>query len=225
MTKANSSGKQAVLGEMMERKVSAIIRTADRALAADAMQSVVEGGFRLIEFTLTTPDALELVAQFAGNADLLVGAGTVMSPKEARDAVSAGARFIVSPVCDAEVVAEANRLDVVSIPGTYTPTEMMAAVRCGADLLKLFPAPPGGPVYARQILGPFPHLRIFPTAGVTPENFIDFLDAGCVGVGFTVSLFDPEDMANRDFEAIRSRAAGIIERLSGWQREKRRADG
>ncbi len=201
---------------ILQARTSAIIRTQEQALASDAMQAAVEGGFRMIEFTLTTPGALELVATFSKRTDLLVGAGTVMSRELAREAVSAGARFLVSPICDPAVVAEARALNAASIPGAFTPTEMEQAWRLGADFVKIFPAPPGGADYIEAIRGPLPHLRLFPTAGVTPDNFTRWLDAGCVGVGFVKSLFDPADLARRDFGAIRERARRITSQLGEW---------
>ncbi len=195
-------------------QVSAIIRTEDQELAARAMEAVVDGGFRVIEFTLTTPGALELIAQFSRRPDLTVGAGTVMTPAQARDVVAAGGRFLVSPICDPQVVAEAAALDVPSIPGAQTPTEMETAHRLGADFVKVFPVPAGGVDFIRAIRGPLPHLRLFPTAGVTPDNFVEFLDAGCVGVGFVRSLFEPSELEIGNFQAIRERATRITQRLA-----------
>lgn len=212
------SAKRAQLAnDILERKVSAIIRTHDQQSAHDAIQAAVDGGFRMVEFTLTTPGALELVSQFAKQPGLLVGAGTVLTVQLARDAVDAGARFLVSPIMDPVIIAEAQRLDVPMIPGTFTPTEMETAYRLGADFCKLFPAAPGGPEYVRAIRAPLPHLRIFPTAGVTTENFTDFLDVGCAGAGFVAGLFTPEDMARRDYVAIRRRAELVSKRLSDWR--------
>ncbi len=203
--------------EAIEReRISAIIRTDDRSLAADAMAAAVEGGFRLVEFTLTTPGALELIAEFSRKPDLIVGAGTVMTTDLARDAASAGAGFLVSPICDPAVVEEAARLDLPMIPGAYTPTEMETAHRCGADFVKVFPAPPQGVDFIHAIRGPLPHLRLFPTAGVTPDNFLKFLDAGCAGVGFVRSLFQPADLTTRNIAAIKERAARITRRLASW---------
>lgn len=200
---------------ILRERVSAIIRTEDRQLASDAMQAAVDGGFRMVEFTLTTPGALELVSKFAQDNELLVGAGTVLSPQLARDAVSAGARFLVSPIVDPEVVAEAGTLDVVSIPGGFTPTEMEKAYRSGADFVKVFPAPAGGVEFIRAIRGPLPHLRLFPTAGVTSENVQDYLHAGCAAVGFVRSLFVPQELAEHDFQSIRARAASIVRSVAG----------
>ena len=161
---------------------------------------------------MNTPGALELIAEFAADENLAVGAGTVMTPKEAKAAVDAGAAFIVSPVCDAEVIAAAHALGAVAIPGTYTPNEMQVAYRAGADMVKLFPAPADIARYVRQILGPMPYLRIFPTAGVTPENVADIFSAGAAGVGLVSSLFTSDDMQSQNYQAIQCRAEGIIRR-------------
>jgi Entner-Doudoroff aldolase len=200
--------------EIGHRRVGAILRTPDREAARRAMQAAVAGGFRMVEFTLTIPGALELVGEFARDEDLLVGAGTVLTPDQARAAVRAGARFLVSPVVDPVVIRTATELDVPCVPGAFTPTEMMAATTAGADIVKLFPAPADVAGYVSQVRGPLPDLRIYPTAGVTPENFEAVLAAGAFGVGFVTSLFRPEDLASGRFEAIEWRAAEITARLA-----------
>ncbi len=182
------------------------------------MSAAIDGGFRIVEFTLTIPGAMELVREFSKRDDLVVGAGTVMTRDAARQAVSAGAKFLVSPIFDAEVVSEAASLGVACIPGAYTPTEMEAVHRAGADFVKVFPAPPGGIEFIEAIRAPLPHLRLFPTAGVSLENVLDFLNAGCAGVGFVKNLFHPQDMASRNFDAIQSRAAAIVQRVAVWKR-------
>ena len=133
--------REHIKSELLERKISAIIRTDNQKVAEQAMQAAVDGGFRVVEFTLTTPGSLNLITQFRENDDLIVGAGTVMSPIIVQEAVEAGAQFLVSPVCNVDVIKEAEKLDVVSIPGTFTATEMETAHRAGADFVKLFPAP------------------------------------------------------------------------------------
>jgi len=207
--------RNGIVEEMGRRRVSAIVRSKDRDTASGAMEAAVAGGFRMIEFTLTTPGALELVEEFSRREDLLVGAGTVLTPSLAKEAVAAGARFLVSPVVDPEVIQEARRLDVASVPGCSTPTEMMAARRAGADIVKIFPAPADVTTFVTQVRGPLPDLKLFPTAGVTEENFQAVLAAGAFGVGFVASLFHPDDMARRRFAAIEERARRIHRLLSG----------
>ncbi len=203
-----------ILDHMQRLRLGAIIRTDDEQAANDAMRAAVNGGFRLIEFTLNTPGALSLITRFSGELELVVGAGTVRTPEQVQQAVDAGARFIVSPHFDPAVIAATNACDVVSVPGTFTPSEMVAAVAAGADVVKLFPAPHDIATYVRQIIAPLPDLRIFPTAGVSPDNFRDVLSAGAFGVGFVSSLFGPQDMADRNYAAIERRAADIFAKLT-----------
>ena len=206
--------REHIKSELLERKISAIIRTDDHKVAEQAMQAAVDGGFRVVEFTLTTPGALNLITQFRDNDDLIVGAGTVMSPTIVQEAVEAGAQFLVSPVCSVDVIQEAKKLDVVTMPGTFTATEMETAHRAGADFVKLFPAPANVAEYIRFILAPLPYLKIFPTSGVNLDNMLDVLQAGAAGTGFVNQLFDPEMIRNKNYGGIRQRAQAIVERLA-----------
>ena len=209
------SSRKEIRDSLLARKISAIVRTDDQSVAEQAMAAAVEGGFRVIEFTLNTPGALELITQFRSmDESLLVGAGTVMTPQAAKEAVNAGAQFIVSPVCDPTVIREVGEMGVVSIPGTQTPTEMQNAHEAGADFVKLFPAPTNVAEYIRYILGPQPHLKIFPTSGVNLDNMLEVLEAGAAGVGFVGPLFDPQSMRNRNFDDIRERAKKIVALLA-----------
>ena len=209
------SSRKEIRDGLLARKISAIVRTEDQSVAEQAMAAAVEGGFRVIEFTLNTPGALELITKFRSmDESLLVGAGTVMTPQAVKEAVNAGAQFIVSPVCDSAVIREAGEMGVVSIPGTQTPTEMQNAHEAGADFVKLFPAPTNVAEYIRYILGPQPHLKIFPTSGVNLDNMLEVLEAGAAGVGFVGPLFDPQSMRNRNFDDIRERAEKIVALLA-----------
>ena len=208
------NGREYIKSEILERKISAIIRTDNQKVAEQAMQAAVDGGFRVVEFTLTTPGSLNLITQFRENDDLIVGAGTVMSPTIVQEAVEAGAQFLVSPVCNVDVIQEAEKLDVVSIPGTFTATEMETAHRAGADFVKLFPAPANVAEYIRFILAPLPYLKIFPTSGVNLDNMLDVLQAGAAGTGFVRPLFDPEMIRNKNYDGIRQRAEAIVGRLA-----------
>lgn len=196
-------------------RASAILRTDDREVAARAMAAAVAGGFRVIEFTLTVPGVYELIEEFArgGHAGdgLVVGAGTVLEPAEAERAVAAGARFLVSPVTDEAVIEAAHGLGVAVMPGAHTPTEMLRAHRAGAELVKLFPAPAGGPVWLRSTLGPLPFLKVVPTNGVDAANVGDWLAAGAWAAGFTTPLFEPAAMAGRRWDVIEERARAILE--------------
>jgi 2-dehydro-3-deoxyphosphogluconate aldolase / (4S)-4-hydroxy-2-oxoglutarate aldolase len=200
---------------LWRHRTSAIVRAPDTRLAADAMQAAVDGGVRIVEFTLTTPGAHELIEDFVerralcevdGLDHLVVGAGTVLTVQQAERAVKAGARFLVSPVADPKIIAAARSLGVAMMPGVHTPTEMTTAHRAGAPLLKLFPAPTGGPAWLRSVLAPLPFLRVVPTNGVDEGNLATWLAAGAWAVGLVGTLFVAEDLERRDFKAIESRA-------------------
>ena len=199
-----------VLRLLGAERCSAILRTHDPGLAREAMAAAVRGGFRVVEITLSFPEATDVIRDLARDPHLLVGAGTVLTPEQAQASVAAGARFLVSPVCDLAVIAWAHRLGVVPIPGTATPTEMWQAHRAGVEVVKLFPAAEKGPDYVRACLGPMPFLRIVPTSGVTEANAAEFLRAGAFAVGFVASLFPAEDLAARAFDRIEARARRMV---------------
>jgi Entner-Doudoroff aldolase len=198
------------LDVLTAQRAVAIIRARDARTAADAMEAAVRGGFRILEFTLNTPGALELVASFAKRDGLTVGAGTVLTVEDAEAAVRFGARFLVSPVIDEAVLAAAARASVPMLPGTATPSEMLRAHRAGAAAVKLFPAPAGGPAWVRAVLGPMPFLKIVPTQGVDGANAAEWIAAGCLAVGTGAYLFPPESLAARDFDVVEERARTLL---------------
>ena len=196
-------------------RASAILRCNDAEVARRALDAAIAGGFRVVEVTLTTPRALELIADAASRPGIVAGAGTVLTVDEADAAVAHGARFLVSPVTDEVVIRHAAELGVASIPGGHTPTELLAAHRAGAPLVKLFPAPAGGPAWLRSLLAPLPFLKVVPTNGVDLDNAADWLAAGAWAVGFVASLFQAEDLRTGRFDRIEERARQILERVRG----------
>ncbi|MBX7084238.1 MAG: 2-dehydro-3-deoxyphosphogluconate aldolase, partial [Nannocystaceae bacterium] len=121
------------------------------------------------------------------------------------------ADFVVSPVFDPMLVAAAIEAGVAVLPGVHTPTEMLAAHRAGATLLKLFPGPAGGPAWLRSVLAPLPMLPVVPTGGVTLEELDAWFDAGAVGVGMVGDVFRPQWLAEGDFDAVQARVAAYRE--------------
>ncbi len=198
------------LDVLWQEKCTAVLRTNNQEAAKRAMEAAVLGGFRIVEFTLTIPGAMDLIKDFSWHADLIVGAGSVLSVENAREAVSRGAKFLVSPVADPEVIAAAKEMNVAVVPGTFTPTEMLQAYRAGAPLQKVFPEPPGGPQYIRACLGPMPFLRLIPShGGVNATNALAYLEAGAYAVAFVTYLFDPQDILQAKFERIEERARSL----------------
>lgn len=206
----------AVLNTLNEHRCSAILRTTIADAVRPALDAAIEGGFRVVEITLNTPGCFDHIAALCKQPELVVGAGTVLSVEHAKRARAAGAQFLVSPVIDTQVIAFARQHDLLSIPGTFTPSEMMTAHKSGADLVKLFPGPANGAAYVRACLGPMPFLKIFPTSGVDLDNVEDWLAAGSYGVGFVNTLFNPEDLAHGRFTTIRERAEKMTARVRGF---------
>lgn len=156
----------------------------------DACRAASRGGLRLLEITLTTPGALDAIRALSKDADLVVGAGTVLTVEAARDVAAAGARFAMAPTFDPAVIAEAHRLGLLAVPGTGTATEILAAHRAGARLVKVFPAGPlGGPEFLRKVRGPLPDIRLVPTSGPSAESIAEYLAAGAVAVGLGSEVF------------------------------------
>jgi len=199
------------VAELARERAIAVLRTQISDAVVPAMEAAVAGGFRIVEITLNSASALDHIGTLARRSDLIVGAGTVLSVDDVKAAVDHGARFLVSPVADPVVIEAALQTGVTPIPGTLTPTEMWTAVRAGAPLQKLFPAPADGPAHVRACLGPMPFLRIVPTSGVDRDNAARYLAAGAFAVGFVSSLFEHADLEARRFSRIQERARGMIE--------------
>jgi 2-dehydro-3-deoxyphosphogalactonate aldolase len=152
-------------------------------------------GIRVIEVPLNSPDPFASIAALMDTlpADCLVGAGTVLNVQDVQRSHAAGGRLVVSPNCDAQVIAEAVRLSMQVLPGIATATEAFSAVRAGATRLKLFPASSYGPQHLRALCTVLPKdIKVFPVGGVTAEQIPGWLTAGAAGFGFGSELFRPE---------------------------------
>ena len=196
---------------LRQERAIAILRTPDADRVVPAMQAAVDGGFRIIEFTLNTPGALSAIAHFADQPGVtLVGAGTVLTGDDARAAADAGAQFLVSPVFDEAVIDAAHALGLPMVPGCRTPTEFLRAHNAGAPAQKLFPGVGAGPEFIRAMLGPLPFLNVLPTSGVSPDNAHAYLAAGALAVGFVTSLFgcDAQELPYRVRQCLTSVASG-----------------
>jgi len=156
----------------------------------EACAAAVRGGLSVLEITLTTPGALKAIEHFARIDGVVAGGGTVLTRDDARAVADAGGRFALSPVFDREVVDEAHGLGLLAVPGTATPTEILAAHRYGARLVKVFPAAAlGGAAYLRAVRGPLPDIPLVPTNGITASNLAEYVDAGAVAVGVGGDVF------------------------------------
>jgi len=176
---------------------------------------LVDEGFPAIEVAMNSPRAPEqisrLVQALKGRA--VIGAGTVLSPDEARRALEAGAGFVVSPHTDESLLRFCQENRIPAIPGAFTPTEIRRAWEGGAAMVKIFPAMPGGPEYLRNLRGPFPDIPFLPTGGVTVENAAAFLRAGAVAVGIGSALVGPHVMAPGGLARLRDACRHLFRSL------------
>jgi 2-dehydro-3-deoxyphosphogluconate aldolase/(4S)-4-hydroxy-2-oxoglutarate aldolase len=199
------AGRSEIVRAIKDARIVAIIRVSSAEEAVEAGEVLVANGLTIIEVALTTPQGLDAIAALAAVKDgRIVGAGTVLDAGTVRDAVAAGGRFVVSPGLDEEVVAEAARLGVASMPGAATPTEVMRARASGADFVKLFPASTYGPGHLRALRPVFPDVAFVPTGGVGPTNAAEWFDAGASALAVGSAL------TNGDREQVQERARGLL---------------
>ncbi|HWO43825.1 MAG TPA: bifunctional 4-hydroxy-2-oxoglutarate aldolase/2-dehydro-3-deoxy-phosphogluconate aldolase [Candidatus Eisenbacteria bacterium] len=192
--------KEALLEVMRRRRLVAVIRSRTRDDALSLARAAARAGISLIEITTTVPEAFGVIEELAAEGGLQVGAGTVLSADHARRAIGAGARFVVAPSLELELIPICRTAGVLCIPGAATPTEIVAGWRAGADLVKLFPADLlGGPGFVRQMLGPFPQVRFVVSGGVDRSNVQDYVRLGvlgiCLGSAFLERLLATEGTA------------------------------
>jgi len=185
--------KQAVLAQILEIGIIPVVRATSGKQARLAAEAVAAGGIPVVEITMTVPGALDVIRELAGQRvnKVLIGAGTVLDAEMAKRCLDAGAQFLVSPGFDGGMIAAAREADVVVVAGALTPTEVMAAIKAGADLVKIFPcAQVGGAAYIKALRGPFPKVPLVPTGGVNLKTAADFLRAGASALGIGGELVE-----------------------------------
>ena len=173
------------IDSLLKYQLMGLVRTNDQLTAQAMADAMVDAGVRTVEITLTTPGALNIVERLSAKKDLTVGVGTVVSKKDVKDAAKAGAKFIVSPNTDVDVIQKSKKLNLISMPGVATATEVGNAINAGADILKLFPASTYGPSHLKALRDPYPDRLWCPTGGITlgsvDEWFAD--GANLIGLG------------------------------------------
>ena len=197
---------------MVDSGVVAVLRAKDGSQLYDVAKALAEGGVKSIEVTMTTPNALGVISDVSKKMgdECLIGVGSVLDPETARAAILAGARFVVGPALNLDVVKLCRRYSRIVVPGTFTPTEMMTAWEAGADLCKLFPAGAVGPKYIKDIHGPFPQIEIIPTGGVNEETTVEFIKMGAAAVAAGSAMVSKDALAAGDFDAIRETATKFV---------------
>lgn len=197
------------LAKICNQQIVGVVREETAEAAASVADAYAQNGIRIIEITLTTPDAFELIStisrRYAGD-DVTVAAGTIRSSNDAALARRAGAEIIVSPHTDVRVIEYAIENDMLTIAGAATPTEIIRAWEVGCDIVKIFPAPQlGGPDYVRAVRGPIRDVPMLAGGPVSLDAIDAYLDAGCIAVNLGVSLAVPDLVRAKQWDEIARR--------------------
>nr|WP_218617720.1 bifunctional 4-hydroxy-2-oxoglutarate aldolase/2-dehydro-3-deoxy-phosphogluconate aldolase [Cryptosporangium aurantiacum] len=209
----SAAGRMSALDTMFADRVVCVVRAPVLPDAAALCGALAAGGIRTVELTFTTPDVLRHLATASTVSGVTVGAGTVLTAEDARAALDAGARFLVTPGVAPDVAAVAREADVPLLMGALTPTEVRAASSLGADAVKIFPASAFGPRYLRDLHGPYPTLRLVPSGGVTASNAAEYLAAGAAAVTAGTGVVPPDAVAAADWPGVTRRARDFIAHL------------
>ncbi len=214
--------KEKAVARIREVGLIPIVRTPSSEGAFRAAEAILSGGIGIAEITMTVPDAfqvMERVAKSFGD-QVLLGAGTVLDAKTCEAALSAGAEFIVTPSLELDVIEMAKRHNKACIIGALSPTEVLAAWRAGASMVKIFPCGPvGGPNYIKALKGPFPYIDYVPTGGVTLDTTPDFIRAGAAAVAVGGELVDVKALQAGKVDVIIANARKFLEAVRAGRGE------
>ncbi len=197
--------KGVVLHRIYAEGLLPVVRVANAEEAMNVTEALKEGGLSLIEITMSVAGAIDVIKELSAKygEKIILGAGTILDPETGRMALLAGARFIVSPVLNLELISLCRRYGAVVMPGAMTPTEILAAWTAGADLVKVFPCGQlGGAEYLKSIKGPLPQIPLVPTGGVNLQTAAAFIKAGAIALGVGGELVDKKAVAEKNFQII-----------------------
>jgi 2-dehydro-3-deoxyphosphogluconate aldolase / (4S)-4-hydroxy-2-oxoglutarate aldolase len=195
--------------------VISIIRGIRPESLKNTLDALYDGGVRCVEIALNTEGALSMIEQtkeMYGNR-MLVGAGTAIDDISTKNAISAGADFVLSPTLSRSMIEICNLYSKLAVPGVFTATEVLEAKKAGAMLIKIFPVSSVGPAYIKELLGPLPDVKLLPVGGITEKNASQFIAAGAFAVGVGSGLVNKELVERGDFETIKEHARTIVDRV------------
>ena len=211
-----------LLRSLHASRLVAVVRSKSAAEALDLANAAVESGIQFIEITFSVPGALDVIKDLVKQKKAHVGAGTVLAPQQAERAINAGAEFVVSPSLELNLISICHAANVACVSGAATPTEIIAAGRAHADLVKIFPADcVGGPYFIRQMQGPFPDVRFMVSGGVSLKNVKEYVQAGvtgiCLGSAYLGGL-----LADRGRKPFVKELQKFVQRVAAGQGQKPR---
>jgi len=199
------------LKRVEETGIVAVVRAENAEKALKITEAVKKGGIDAIEITMTVPGAVDVIKQLTdeySKDEILIGAGSVLDAETARACILAGAEYIVSPSLDEETIAMCNRYQKAVMPGAMSVTEVVKAMKYGADIVKIFPATLFGPKIIKAVKGPLPQAPLMPTGGVSLDNVKDWIKAGSLAVGVGSSL--SKGAKTGDYEQVTETAKEFI---------------
>jgi 2-dehydro-3-deoxyphosphogluconate aldolase/(4S)-4-hydroxy-2-oxoglutarate aldolase len=206
-----------LMQSLSHEKIVAIIRGISAESGDAAAKALADGGIVFLEVTLNTDGALDMISRFRTNYEgrLRIGAGTVLDLGQAKEAVAAGAEYIISPNLDEEVVYYGVQQGVEVWPGTMTPTEIVRAYKAGASAVKVFPMGSLGINYLKEIRAPLNHIPMVATGGINLQNINSVLDAGAIAVGLGGNLVDKQLVKDGKFDELRNLAQAFVNEVQG----------
>ena len=176
-------GRAELIHEMQRSRLVAVVRSKTLEEALALAEAAADSGVKCVEITFSVPGAVDVIETLANRKDVYVGAGTVLSKEQAEEAIGVGAKFVVSPTLQLDLIPLCHEANVPCFPGAATPTEILTAARAGADLVKIFPADlVGGVDFVRQMSGPFPEVRFMVSGGVSLSNIKEYVQVGVIGI-------------------------------------------
>lgn len=207
--------KEKLIARIKEAGLVAVVRAESSEQALKITDACVAGGVAAIEITFTVPGALEIIEELASryrSGEILLGAGTVLDPETARNAILAGAQYVVSPYLNAETIRLCNRYQVACMPGAMTLKEVAECLETGAEIVKIFPGELFGPAIIKAIKGPLPYAQMMPTGGVSLDNVGEWFKAGAVAVGVGGNLV--AGAKKGDYESITRTAQEFMKKIA-----------
>ena len=205
-----------ILKSIIESGAVAVIRLSDASKLIKIAEAIYKGGISAIEITMTVPNALNLIEKLNQELGSFIqlGVGSVLDAETAKQAIEAGAKYVVSPIFKKEIIEVAHKYNLPAMPGAFTPTEIQTAFEAGADIIKIFPADVVGMAFFKGVLAPMPHLKLMPTGGVTLTNAGEWLKAGACAVGVGSALLDKKAIDSGDYETLTRNAQILKESIA-----------
>lgn len=214
-----SQGAREVLTRLSDSRIVPVVRVHSLTAARLAMKALIDAGFRNAEITMTVPGAVDVIRQLSNESDFLVGAGTVLDLRQAEASISAGARFVVSPVIVEGLADLCREADVLSIMSGLSPNEVFAAWQKGSGAVKVFPARSmGGPGHIRSLKVVFPDVPLIPTGGVNIHNLAEYLRAGAAFVGVGGDLVNEEHIEQGQTDIVVELGRKYLESAQGTEK-------